>query len=44
MMTVASDVLGRLTYEGVSALSQEAIAQWKERGGKAVGWLCIYAP
>lgn len=43
-MTVASDLLGRLTYEGVSALSEEAVAQWKDRGGRAIGWTCIYAP
>ncbi len=43
-MSVASGVLDRLTYEGASALSKEAVAQWKARGGKVVGWVCIYAP
>ncbi len=41
---MATDVLARMTYDGVSALSQEAIARWKENGGKVLGWLCIYAP
>lgn len=44
MTTEASDLLSRLTYEGVSALSQEAIASFKGKGGRAVGWLCIYSP
>lgn len=43
-MSVASGVLDRLTYEGASALSREAVAQWKDKGGKVVGWVCIYAP
>src|SRR3989304_4212847 len=43
-MSVASGVLDRLTYEGASALSKEAVAQWKAKGGKVVGWVCIYAP
>src|SRR4030067_2156228 len=43
-MSVASGVLDRLTYEGASALSKEAVAQGKAKGGKVVGWVCIYAP
>lgn len=43
-MSVSSGILDRLTYEGASALSREAVAQWKARGGKVVGWVCIYAP
>ncbi|HLB13178.1 MAG TPA: 2-hydroxyacyl-CoA dehydratase family protein [Dehalococcoidia bacterium] len=43
-MSVASGVLDRLSYQGATALSAEAIADWKAKGGKVVGWLCIYAP
>jgi benzoyl-CoA reductase subunit C len=40
----ADDILQALSYDGATALSQEAVEEWKGQGKKVVGWLCVYAP